>query len=65
MQLAVMKEEEHSKMVLIKKANTGGGSVPAKRPQRNRVRAVSEVSREQNVYVTTKVDITPSADATT
>ena len=49
-------------MVSIKKVNTGGGSGLATPTWWNGRQAASEVSREQNVYVTTKVDITPGAD---
>ena len=49
-------------MVLIKKDKTGGGAGPSTPTQRNGRWAASEVSREHNVYVTTKVDITPGAD---
>ena len=52
-------------MVYIKKVKTGGGSRPATPPHLNRIMAASEVSREQNVYVTTKIDITPGVDAST
>ena len=52
-------------MLLNKKANTGGGSGSAMTPRRNRRRTASNVSREHNIYVMTKVDILTGADAPT
>ena len=49
-------------MVSSKKAKTGGGAGSATHQRQDGRWAVLEVSREHNVYVTTKVDITPGAD---
>ena len=53
------------KMVSSKKANTGGGSGPSTPPRRNGRLATSGVFHEHNVYVTTKVNITPGSDVPT
>ena len=52
-------------MVSSKKAKTGGGAGSATHQRQDGRWAVLEVSREHNVYVTTKVDITADADAPT
>ena len=51
------------KMFWSKKAKTGRGSVSAMPPRRNGRRASLEVLCEHNVYVTTKVNIIPGANA--
>ena len=51
------------KMVSSKKTKTAGGSGPATPPRQNRRQAASEVSREHNIYMMTKVDIMPGVEA--
>ena len=63
MQQASVNKEKHRKMVSSKKKKTGGRYGPATSPRRNRRHAESKVSREHNVYVVTKVDITLGAYA--
>ena len=58
-------EEYHRKMVLRKKAKKGGGYGSATPTRPNRIRTASEVSCEQKIYVTSKVDIMPGADTPT
>ena len=53
------------KIVLVNKANTVVGAVPATPTRRNRRQVASDVSGYHNVYVTTKMDIIPGADAPT
>ena len=52
-------------MILRNKAKTRWAAGTAKPPRRNGRRVESEVSREHDVYVKTKVDFTPGADAPT